>query len=100
MDRSTEKGITILGQHTSELLSEIGYSKDAIETMKEQGIVIEKDGPSDLGQVELNTYSIKQYREKKSMENKEKVTWGTIFGVASVWFGAQQVVVLQVAIRR
>lgn len=22
------------------------------------------------------------------MENKEKVTWGTIFGVASVWFGA------------
>lgn len=44
------KASPFLGQHTSELLSEIGYSKDAIETMKEQGIVIEKDGPSDLGQ--------------------------------------------------
>ena len=50
MTEAPRKASPFLGQHTSELLSEIGYSKDAIETMKEQGIVIEKDGLSDLGQ--------------------------------------------------
>lgn len=44
------KASPFLGQHTSEILTEIGYSEEAIEAMKAEGVLIEKDGPSDLGQ--------------------------------------------------
>lgn len=38
-----------LGQHTTQLLTELGYSQEQILQCMEKGVVIQKDGPSDVG---------------------------------------------------
>jgi len=39
-----------LGQQTTEVLSDLGYTQEQIDNMLDSGVAVQKDGPSDLGQ--------------------------------------------------